>query len=543
MTDDATETPSLELGRFVTVLKRRWPVVVAGIVLGCLLATAYLLFLPRSATAVTLVNVNVISTEPFKQDRPASDLLDSQTEIQLARSTAVVSLVSKSLGGRVTPQEVRNATQADLLAQGTVLRIAYTATTPAAAEAGANALAKDYLQYRSRIAQSRVDSVVDQLNARRTELTNQLAETRIRLTPTTTGATRARLEAQAQATGAALNSVSAQLTGLQALDTEGGTVLTSADGGTTVVSPRLSIVAASGLLGGVILGVLLAFLVNVVDRRVLDQHDVESAGGGAVLARVRRRGGSVPPVAQEADAIRSLRERLLATLPENGAVVTVAEVSRHGAPTNVVTNLALACAQIGMEVHLVFLEHSPRFLAEVTRVLGLEPVAVQHRLPLMSSTIYPGVSVTLPDPDARPGDNSADQLIELLDLPGSGSENGEPRQEFGFDLTLVALPRESTRSLRLAAGRLGHVFVLVVTEHDARIEQVADVTAELNAVNGVIHGTVLVARGGGRRFGRSRTEGAERPQSKKLKSQQRTDVLGSDAKPRGDARKARAGRL
>jgi capsular polysaccharide biosynthesis protein len=486
MSAASTENPSLELGRFATVLRRRWLAVATGLVIGGLLGLLSFLYLPTTATAATLVNVNVISTQPFAQDRPSSDLLDSQTESQLARSSRVVSEVSRGLGG-VTPQEVRRAATASLLPDGTVVRITYAASTQARAQAGANDLAQQYLEYRSELAQDRVDSVAEKLTARRDDLATQLTDLQLRNTPTVAASVRARLDSQAQVATQALNSVVAELADLQAVDTSGGTVLTSADGATTTISPRPWIMVLSALLGGLMLGLLLALLVHLADRRVRDAHDVEAAGGGPLLTRVRRGTSSVPPAREEADAMRSLRERLLATLPARGAVVTIADVSRHGVPSHIATNLALVSAQVGMRVHLIVPEQSSRFVQDLSRILDLAPVESTHRLPLLVSRRHPNVSVTLPLRDVQGDDNSADQVAELL------AESDEP----GFDLTLIALPHDASRSVRLTAARLGHNFVLVVTERDTRIEQIAELTTELAAVDALVPGTVLVSRGRG----------------------------------------------
>lgn len=484
MNADTNENPSLELGRFVTVLRRRWLAVVVGTLIGVLLAVAALVSTSRTATATTLVNVNVISTQPFNQARKDSDLLDAQTETQIARSTEVVTAVSRTLGGDTSPQQIRRATTAELLAGGTVLRIQYSAQSARLADRGANALADEYLTYRSDIAQAKVDAVVKQLDARRSELTDQLAGIQQRLATTSAIPTRARLQAQSEVTNQTLSSLTQQLTVLQSLDTGGGTVLTSASPASTVVSPRTWVVLATGVLGGLLLGLLLAFLVNFADRRLRDEHDVEAAGGGAVLGWLPRRGGRVDPTGEDADAVRSLRERLLATLPGPRPVVALVDLSGQEMPSNTATNLALASAGIGMNVHLVLPEHPSRYVSYLSNVLQLRPVESAHRLPLTVSALYPRVSVTLPATQMLGNDNPADQVIELLHYQDAQK----------FDLTVIALPPNSSRSLRLAVGRAGHAVVLTVTEGRTRTDEVTSTAAELRAVNAVVHGTVVVRR-------------------------------------------------
>lgn len=489
MSADTSQNPSLDLGRFVTVLKRRWLTVLIGLLIGVALAATILVYTSRTFTATTLVNINVISAQPFNQSRPDSDLIDAQTEIQLARSSEVVSSVSRRLSGSTPSQVVRRATTAELLADGTVLRIQYAASTAARAEAGADAVAEEYLAYRSQLAQARVDAVVKQLNIRRAALTDQLTDIQELLSTTGQIPIRARLQAQTQVTNQALSALTQELTSLQSINTGGGTILTTANPGTTVVSVRTAVVMASGVLGGLLLGCVLAALVNRLDRRVRDEHDVVAAGGGSVLGRVPRGGGRVDPIGQEADAVRSLRERLLATLSGPRPVVALAEITGHGPPASIATNLALSCAHIGMNVHLILPEHPQGYVDDLSEVLDLTPVESGHRLPLTVSRRYPNVSVSLPT-HTDWDDNSADQVIDLL----------RETDHEGYELTLIALPANSSRSLHLAVGRTGHAFVLVVAERRTKRDEVSATSAELAAVNAVVHGTVLVGRD--RRFGR-----------------------------------------
>ncbi|MGA8210921.1 MAG: Wzz/FepE/Etk N-terminal domain-containing protein, partial [Nocardioidaceae bacterium] len=474
MTEDALESPSLDIGRFVHVLRRRWLVVVLGLVVGCVVAVAVLMLVPRTATATTLVDVNVISAEPFSQSRPDSDLVDAETETQLARSTAVVEEVSKTLGEKLTPAQVRSRTTATLLADGTVLRISFSTTGVATAIRGADALAAEYLAFRSDVAQRKMDTMLGQLVARRTDLQEQLVKVR------SGAATSGRAQAQAQVISGDLGAVASQMAKLQALDTTGGTVLATADPSTTRISPRAYSVLASGGFGGLLLGLVLAFVVNLLDRRVRDENDVEAAGGGLVLSRVHDRSGEVPAMGDDLDSIRSLRERLLAVLPVDGAVVAVADVNRHGLPTDIAVNLAIVTAQVGLRVNLVLPEHAPEVVRALRVRLGLSPTATGARV---VSPRFEGVSVSVLGATDTDSGVSADEITDLL--AGRDDE---------ADLTVVALPPSCSRSLRLSAGRLGHAFVLVVSERDTRIEQVAALATELTAVQAVVHGSVLVPR-------------------------------------------------
>src|SRR5690606_29367974 len=80
---------SLDIGHYLWVLRRQWVVVALCMVLGAVAAFAYVTMSPKVAIARTTVQLNVIMTEPFSSQRPASGLLDASTEANIARSHVV----------------------------------------------------------------------------------------------------------------------------------------------------------------------------------------------------------------------------------------------------------------------------------------------------------------------------------------------------------------------------------------------------------------------------------------------------------------------
>ncbi len=104
-----SQVTSLDAGRYLRALRIGWPWVVTCTVLGGLLGGLYLTVSPGQATATTLVNINVVTAEPFSFQRNPSSLIDSQTEVQMVRSSAVVSRSAEELGAAYTASDVRTA--------------------------------------------------------------------------------------------------------------------------------------------------------------------------------------------------------------------------------------------------------------------------------------------------------------------------------------------------------------------------------------------------------------------------------------------------
>ncbi|MFN7151083.1 MAG: Wzz/FepE/Etk N-terminal domain-containing protein, partial [Microthrixaceae bacterium] len=129
MTPEKNPVPESDLSRYLAILRRRWTVCLSITLIGGALAVAYLAMTPVQVTASTLVNVNVISSSPFNTGRASADLVDAQTEVQMARSSAVIQSVADELGGGRTSADVRTALAVTVLPEATVVRISYTAAT------------------------------------------------------------------------------------------------------------------------------------------------------------------------------------------------------------------------------------------------------------------------------------------------------------------------------------------------------------------------------------------------------------------------------
>lgn len=483
MAKQVSDASSMELSHYLTILRRRSRFVVAGVLLGVVVAGALVLLLPPRVTAGTQVNVNLISANAFNSQRPASDLLDMQTEEAMARSTAVMSAVADDLGGQWTKASVRRATSASLLPDGTVVRVEFTGSDAREAVDGASLVAEQYLAYRSAQAQERVDVASERLSERRELLTGQLRGANRRVAQAPQGSPEQMSEEMArQAITEELSAVTAQINELRAVNTSGGTVLTEADPQQVVTSPNRQLILASGLLGGTLLGLVLAFVANVLDRRVRDPYDVMGAGGGVTVARLHDPVASIPATGTDADDVRAVRERLLAAVTTPRPVLTVIDVGERGrAPSDVAPNLALALADSGMTTDLVLADHPPAALAQVVTALGLSEVE-----PTFNARRFRGASaLTVVVPSV--GENrvfTADVVTDLLADPARRAE-----------VTVVGVAQAAGPAVRLSAARSCDQVVLVVEEMATRIDDLAGVATDLRAVWAQLHGTVLVPRG------------------------------------------------
>jgi len=480
---DPREGHSLDLRGYLSVLRRRWLVVALGTVLGLASGCAFLLLRPPQVTATVLVNVTAISSELFNTARSESEIIDPQTEEQLARSSQVVAAVSESLHNGTSPGEVREAVTAELLPDGTVLSIQYIDSSSARAAEGADAVASEYLAYRSQLAQSRVETVAGQLSRRRVDLGALLVKANKRLSSAAPGSSKeAQATSERQQLSLELDSLFSQLIAVTAIDTTSGTILTSAADTTPTVSPRPSLVLVSGTLAGLLLGLVAAFAVNALDRRIRDPYDVEEAGAGPALLRVTSRSATIPALGEDLDAIRTLRERLLATLPEGRLLLTVGDLTTSSVQSDIGPNLAVALAGTGATVQIVLPGCARDFERYLVHALELRKSDDLGASGLYRSVSHPGLSVNVATGTTRSDDPSG-----FL----SGFKAGGNRE---VDVTIVALPPDASSALRIGVGRLSRSCLLVAAELGTRTTQLANIAAELRAVGCVIHGTVVVSK-------------------------------------------------
>ncbi|MHA3683337.1 hypothetical protein ACXR2W_03670 [Leucobacter sp. HY1908] len=343
MDAQGTHPESIRLSYYFTVLWRQRLVVLSGIALGLIVALGVLVFAPRTVTATTAVNLNVITTEPFNQQRPASGLLDVQTEADIASSHVVAQEASKLLDGRLSAAEVREASKVSAAGGATVVRVAFTAPTQQQAVAGADAVAAAYLSVRKDQAEQRIDAMLSSLNTRLEALNKDLLEINKVLIAAAPDSTEyAQAASQLQQVQVELDGLLSQRNALSSVDTTGGIILTSAQDSYPVQSPSRTMTLATGLAVGLVLGVIAAYVWNARDRRLRTTAEIAAALRAPQLAslepprgqareRGRTQGG--PDLAgltsaQLTEQMRVVRERL------HGASSTAASAAAYAAPAN-----------------------------------------------------------------------------------------------------------------------------------------------------------------------------------------------------------------
>ena len=322
-----------DLGDFLgAALKRKWTVLlIIVVVVGA--SVALPLTLGRTFTAMSSVSVGGVALEdPFSNLGSSADLQDRrmQTERSLARGASVAGAIREARGLRAKDLAVTVAPGSNSLL------FSATATSEKEARAVAVEFAQRYVDVRQERLREIIDGEMTQLEARQAVLSDESATT-------TNKATSASLEAQAAALGENL----ASLYSARAANDAGA--LTRVEGpqdDDVTVSPRVSVNAAAGLVGGILLAVLFVLAVgspSTGKRR--------RSGGGGVGRHPS--GGSSPEGAgfdpaggsKVASASASLNGELRSTSSPNAGSGPVVGVVRPG------RDLALEEAVVDPELH------------------------------------------------------------------------------------------------------------------------------------------------------------------------------------------------
>ncbi|WP_166389556.1 Wzz/FepE/Etk N-terminal domain-containing protein [Nocardioides ochotonae] len=483
------------LGRYARVLRRRWVVLLVCAALGAGLGAAYAALRPSTATAAAMVNLNVISQDPFDLQREPSGLIDAQTEVQTVRSSEVVSRAAEKLGD-TTPGELRSGLRAEVYPDATVLRLTYTAGSVQEAVAGADRIAVEFLAYRGNLARQRVANAVEQLSRRRDLLRDDVLAATREIAEAPPGSRAAGAAAQERdILNTEIEELLLRIGALSAIETTGGTVITTASdiGATTGQSP--SVIVGGGLLAGLLLGLVLAFARDALDGRVRDEEDLVAAGSAPLLATLPQ-DLHLPARGAEQDALLRVWQFLGAAL---AARATPAEEHR-------VLAVLDATGRDDAEAGLPTLG-AALTLAAAGQDGGAELVLVgvpQHRMRTLATELH-----LEPDPAVPAGDPAAGTVsyrstrhpqLRVRWLDPHGGEAGA-LSRFGDALTqrealaartVVCLGPAAGSAGRMVAARVADAVLVVTRTGRTRRADLAAAVADVVAVEGQVLGTLDV---------------------------------------------------
>jgi capsular polysaccharide biosynthesis protein len=308
---------TVTVAQFFRMLSRRRGTVLLTLVICTAVALGLYEYVTRSYQAVAVVDV---TPDPGSGVDPKT--VSTATEQRVMTSTQVAALAKRELKSGDTVDDLLTHVSVSSPLDSLVLDVTYTAPTASGAADGANAFANAYIQYRTGVAQDKINARSQTISDRIDQLTAKLDA----LSPTSGG----RTALQNQISG-----LQSQLSSVRFSVIDNGQVIGNATPPTSASSPKLVIYGAGGIVLGLLLGIAIAVFRDRRDDSVRTVEDVETAVGAPTLAilpyvsRPRRRVAPLitvaDPLGPEADAFRTLALKLVRPVAKGGRIKTVTE--------------------------------------------------------------------------------------------------------------------------------------------------------------------------------------------------------------------------
>lgn len=353
-----------DIRHFLGILKgRKWSVALVALV-----TVASALFFSYQQTPVYSASSRVLVKSPVLTPGQYVAPPNLATEAEIASSDAVASLAADRVSGSVPLETLLANVRVEPVVETEVLVITYSATDPSSAQRGANAFAETYLTYRQTQAEETLEAAQRRYEDRIRELRNRIdiLDKRIRSEEKSGGNT-SELETQRSIILAQIGDISERLEDVrpgQGASSDVGEIIAPAEVPESPSSPNHLRNAAFGLIFGLALGILVAFLRDRLDDRFRGRPDVERAIESPVLATVPKfdipKQGEIPlPVAADpkgpaSEAYRNLRTGLqFISAQKEIKSVLVTSPQAHEGKTSTTANLGIAMSITGRRVILV----------------------------------------------------------------------------------------------------------------------------------------------------------------------------------------------
>ncbi|MFG1654205.1 lipopolysaccharide biosynthesis protein [Micromonospora sp. NPDC049275] len=486
-----TDGPSAGTARAVTltdllrVPMHRLRLVVAVALVGLLAALGYVLLVPAAVSASAVVAVRPVVTDAFTPSGAGADrAVNMNVESGLATGTQVVQRLADAAGGE--PRDIRNALEVEVPTGGQILRFTYQAHDAQRAVQGANLAAQAYLDVRRTMYEQQRAEMLRSYDASITKVAAQQAAVQKRVTS-------AKGTAAGDAALAELSGINNQLTQLNtsrteiaAVDVNPGWITQTAERALATSAGHRPLYLVAGLLGGALIGVVLAYVWESTDRRVRSVSDGREATGLPLLGTVRRQAFRGSPRAVDAD----IRYVAMAVAERVRQPARVALVTTREDATALTAGLAVALAADGREVFVAddsgrterlraaVLADRGRLPIDPSRPSVPKPRPAGAAAPAATAESSPPRRPSPHPPGARPS-TDPDATLTLPRVASTPSENGRPaaadevtvgvgsvrfgtwRQGADHGLVLFNAPAAESDERGVAVARQGSAVVVV----------------------------------------------------------------------------------
>lgn len=350
---DMTPPQAQDLSDYRDLIRRRWVWVILGLLLGLVAGLAYLQAKTPTYVSTTQVKVESTVADTSREDGRTSGPVNLDTEAQLVKSSPVAAAVAEEIGSSASQAALARRVTVTVPANTTVLAIAFEASTPEAAQAGAEAFAQAYLENRQSIAEDLITPQTELLKQRISDVNKKYVANVTKLRSTTdilsTGE-RAVLQVEQIQYRGELRRLQASLDPLQRSVVRPGNVIVEAQRPASPTTPNSVIVLASAVMVGLLLGLALATGRDRLDHRLHSAAEIEKHFGLAVVGELDLRKMSLDDVDPDGPAARQMRALAVAVqsaTPSETPVVFVVSASDTSLARDVAREMTKGAASAG----------------------------------------------------------------------------------------------------------------------------------------------------------------------------------------------------
>lgn len=354
------------------VLGRRWRVIFVLVLLGIAAGLGYTHKKAVHYTSDSQVHVVQVTATPFSSSTAGvTATVSMPTEQRIATSAPVANAAAAKIGHGLTGQLAVANLKVTVPATTQILDFGYSAATPRAARAGANAFEAAYLAQRKATTVAQLDKYRKSLTVTQKRLNGQRAVLETKLIQATDPVVRSTLSGEIQGLTPQINANATQLANLSNINTAGAFVVQSATLPTSPAGASKTIVLVAGFILGLALGLIAAFIIDATDDHIHGPKDLAALIGAPVLTRVPLLRSAIPwrrhDLAAEgtshpkvAEAYRLLVNRLVVLAAKDSiSSVLVASPAQGEGRSSVAANLAATFVDLGFRVWLVSADLKP----------------------------------------------------------------------------------------------------------------------------------------------------------------------------------------
>jgi len=275
----ASEPQDLQLADYTGTLRRRWWVIVVVAIIGTLGAVGYFKTAHKVYTATASVYVTASSSGTADQvaNSRTTSTVNLDTEAQVVQSVTVAQAADKLMHSADNVQKLLSRVSVTVPANSQVLSISCQASSPDDAASCAQAFAQAYLNYSSTSTTASLKSQISTLQSNTSTMQSDSAKLKVAIASLPANSPqRASDNEQLTSDQNQLSTLNGQIATLTAnlADPSGGSIISNATPPLTATSPKALLIIPSGLLGGLLIGLVLAYLADRRDRRIRGPRDV-----------------------------------------------------------------------------------------------------------------------------------------------------------------------------------------------------------------------------------------------------------------------------